>query len=257
MTKRLDVALVQAGLAPSRNKAQELIAAGEVEVLSSRNEWSVTHQASLSVSSEQFRVRPDATTLRYVSRGGLKLEHALQKLKLDVRGWRCLDIGLSTGGFADCLLQQGASEVCGIDVGHGQLDSRMKNDARLLSFEGLHVKDLAQNVRVGEWLAVRPFELCVADLSFISFVRICPELAPLVPQRLLALIKPQFEVGPENLDKRGVADPSLFDDVQGRVLRVLEKCGFSVADYFASSVKGQDGNQEFFVFAHRRQSPVA
>lgn len=247
--KRLDLLLVEKGLAPSRTKAQELIAAGQVEIFA-RGEWNFAKTSSQQHDGE-VRVREGSEILRYVSRGGLKLEGALRELKLDVTGWRCLDVGLSTGGFADCLLQAGAASVCGIDVGHGQLDERLRDDARLVSFEGLNVKDIGAHSGVAAWLK-GGVDLCVADLSFISFTQAIPALSEALPPcRWLVLIKPQFEVGQEGLNKRGVANPQLFDDVKGRVLRALEKYGLSTEQYFASQVKGQDGNQEFFVCASR------
>jgi 23S rRNA (cytidine1920-2'-O)/16S rRNA (cytidine1409-2'-O)-methyltransferase len=248
--KRLDLVLVEAGLAPSRTKAQELIAAGEVEVFV-RGEWSQARSASQTAEAKDIRVREGSEVLRYVSRGGLKLEGALEELGLEVTGFRCVDAGLSTGGFSDCLLQRGAKEICGFDVGHGQLDPRLQNDTRLLSFEGVNVKDLEGHPEIRAWIA-KGVDLCVADLSFISTVSVLPALVKAIPaSRWLLLIKPQFEAGQENLNKRGVASPESFDDVKGRVLRALEKCGLSNERYFASRVKGQDGNQEFFVFAHR------
>lgn len=242
--KRADVLLTERGLTPSRSKAQELIASGDVEVFRA-GEWRPVTQASLKISpDEELRVREGSLALRYVSRGGLKLESALGHLNLNVTGWRVLDLGISTGGFTDCLLRHGAREVCGVDVGHGQLDSRLANDSRVTAFEGVHVKDLGAHEGVREWLK-GGCDLAVADLSFISFAQALPQFAEVLPARLLALIKPQFEVG------RETATPAHFDDVRRRVLLALEKCGLKVEDYFASQVRGQDGNQEFFVLAHR------
>jgi 23S rRNA (cytidine1920-2'-O)/16S rRNA (cytidine1409-2'-O)-methyltransferase len=254
-SKRLDSVLVELGLAPSRSKAQQMISNGEIEVLKA-GEWRSAEQASLLLpdpSLDNVRVVEGGQTLKYVSRGGLKLEGALQHLGLGVHGWRCLDIGLSTGGFSDCLLQNGATHVLGIDVGHGQLHARLKADARLQSLEGVNVKDLSQHVEVQRFVS-GGLNLAVVDLSFISILTALPAIAALMPAKtkLLALIKPQFEVGRENLDKRGVVrDAELFNDVKGRVLHALEKYDLSTLDYFQSQLKGNDGNQEFFVFSHR------
>jgi 23S rRNA (cytidine1920-2'-O)/16S rRNA (cytidine1409-2'-O)-methyltransferase len=247
--KRLDAVLVQLALAPSRTKAQRMIEAGEVEVQIGC-EWKCIRQCSFSVKDLAVRVQPESQTLKYVSRGGLKLEGALKHLKLEVKGWHCLDIGLSTGGFSDCLLQHGAGHVVGIDVGHGQLAEKLKTEAKLKQFEGVHVRDLPKMRSE----LVGGVALTVVDVSFISMAHVLPVLSELLPKgaRLLALVKPQFEVGAVNLDKNGIVqDPKLFVEVKAEVLRALEKYGFSSIDYFASDVKGQDGNQEFFVFALR------
>lgn len=253
--KRLDHFLTEIGLAPTRSKAQQLIEAGEVMV-NVRGQWQSVTQSSFkadNLTAADVRLAADAQTLKYVSRGGLKLEHALKHLKLEVKGLRCLDAGLSTGGFADCLLQNGAASVFGFDVGHGQLHAKLESHPRLAHAEGLHVRDLAQHPQAAEWLRTGA-DLCVVDMSFISLTQVLPHLAPVLHpgSRLLALVKPQFETGAENLDGRGVVrDETLFDDVKSRVLHALAKYGFSIADYFPCAVKGQDGNQEFFAYARR------
>ena len=258
--KRLDVALTEFGFAPSRSKAREMIERGEVEVRRNGDEWSVANQPSLNVEtlkSTDIRIQETAQTLKYVSRGGLKLESALQHLKLDVQDLRCLDIGLSTGGFTDCLLAHGASEILGIDVGHGQLHAKLKSDPRLISMEGINVRDITRASTVLDWLRQTSAGrlLCVVDLSFISLQLALPEISGILPvgARLLALVKPQFEAGRESLNRRGVVeDPAVQSQVKERVLQAADKCGFTVEDYFACGVRGQDGNQEFFLFAHRR-----
>lgn len=251
--KRLDVALVERGLAPTRSKAQQLISAGEVEILHG-DDWLIAESASRSIKPDEIlRVSSASQTLKYVSRGGLKLEAALDHLKLDVRGLRCLDVGLSTGGFTDVLLQREAESVIGIDVGRAQLHPRLKNDPRLQSFEGINVRDLSEQQDVLKEL--KGVKLVVVDVSFISLELVIPALAAVWPvgARFLALVKPQFEVGFKNLNGKGIVnDASLYDDVKRRMLLTLEKYGFSTDAYFASAVKGQDGNQEFFVSAHHR-----
>ena len=241
---RLDRRLVELGLAPTRSKAQQMIAAGEVSVAGR-----VITQVSFTGSGE-VTITLESSTLKYVSRGGLKLEAALAHLQLDVRGWRCLDVGLSTGGFTDVLLQSGAAAVAGFDVGHLQLHPRLQTDARLRSWEGVHVRDLPQHEELQSFIGAG-LDLTVIDVSFISLIQVLPFLPP-AQARLLALVKPQFEVGAEHLNRRGiVSDAKLFDDVQDRVLHALQQRGFSKLDYFPSAVKGQDGNQEFFAFARR------
>lgn len=230
MRKRLDVRMVEQGFAPSRAKAQEMIKAGDVEE-----------------RDGEIWINPESTILKYVSRGGLKLEAALRRLRLDVQGLRCLDIGISTGGFCDCLLKAGAAHVTGVDVGHGQLNAALQGDPRVTLYEGVHVRDLTAEMAADA-------DLCVVDVSFISLRHVIPILSQRLASgvRLLALIKPQFEVGPHNLGKGGVVrDVTLFDQVRAEVLQELEKFGFSVEDGFACEVRGQDGNQEFFVYAVR------
>ena len=247
--KRLDAALVEWGIAPSRNKAQALITSGEIEV-HLNGDWKRIRDNSFNASTltwEQVRIVPAAQTLKYVSRGGLKIEAACKRLNLVPKGWRCVDIGISTGGFTDFLLQSGASSVLGVDVGHGQLHDKLKIDPRLTSLEGLHVKDMAANETVRAWVA-QGVDFCVIDVSFISLIQVLPMVAEFVPGgcSVLALVKPQFEGGPHKVT------PELFDDVQSRVLHAADKCGFSSVEYFSSAVKGQDGNQEFFLLCRRR-----
>lgn len=255
--KRLDVALVDFGLAPSRAKAQQMIEAGEVELLSSEG-WQVARKANARVTSaEVIRLVPTGQTLKFVSRGGLKLEGALDHLKLDVHGWRVLDVGISTGGFTDCLLQRGAASVCGFDVGRGQLHERLKVDTRVRAFEGVHLKDAPAHAELRDWLGAG-VHLAVADLSFISIQNLLPVLARLLPNstRILLLVKPQFEVGPDGLGKGGIVrDEGLFAGVRLEVLQGLAKHGFLIDEYFPSPLKGQDGNQEFFVFGSRDHAP--
>lgn len=247
--KRLDSALVEWGLAPSRTKAQALIRAGEVE-LHQQGDWRTTDDQSLNVEAlgpDQVRLKSDAQTLKYVSRGGLKLEAAVRHLGLKVQGWRCLDVGLSTGGFSDCLLQAGAKEVLGVDVGRAQLHPKLQTDPRLSSIEGLHVKDMPSHPKVQAWLK-QGVDLAVVDVSFISLEHVLPVLAGLLSPgtRLLALVKPQFEVGPKTVE------PEMFPAIQRKIELALDQSGFETVEYFSSPLRGQDGSQEFFVWANRR-----
>lgn len=249
MRKRLDQALVELGLAPTRSKAQQLIEAGDVEVLLGA-EWRVQTQTSLNVghAPDSVRIKEGSAILKYVSRGGLKLEGALKHLGLGVHGWRCLDLGISTGGFADCLLQAGAAEVCGVDVGHGQLHPKLVGDPRVKFFEGLNVKNLRENPEVVTWIE-KGVHLCVADLSFISLLGLAKEISDSLPAgtKFLGLVKPQFELGAAALNKAGVVvDHSLFKDLEVKARSVLPG-----ADFFPSLITGQDGNHEFFLYSDR------
>jgi len=253
--RRLDQALVELGLAPSRSKAQQLIAASEVELFSSvSGEWSLATQAALITDGDQesIRIRPEAESLRYVSRGGLKMENALNETELQVQGFRVLDIGLSTGGFSDCLLRQGASAILGIDVGHGQLHASLRDDARLTAIEGLHVRDLSAHDTVQAWCRVAPPNLIVIDVSFISLTQVLPELTRLPkesPSYGLFLVKPQFEVGRSWLTKRGlVKDEAAYVDVEKRVRQSAIDHGWRILKYFMAKPSGQDGNREYFMF---------
>lgn len=251
---RLDRALVELGLAPTRSKAQQLIEAGDVEIFI-RDEWITASQPSQSVrvSLEGIRLRPETPILRYVSRGGLKLESALQHLQLNVRGFRCVDVGISTGGFSDALLKAGAIEICGIDVGHGQLHPSLLENTAVRSFEGVHVKDMEDHSEIRSWIA-KGVDLCVVDLSFISLNTLAGVLARILPggTRLLALVKPQFELGAQALDKKGIVkDPSLYQGLEQKTRSEFSAAGFEIRDYFPCPIKGQDGNQEFFLSAVR------
>ncbi|KQW51279.1 MULTISPECIES: TlyA family RNA methyltransferase [unclassified Roseateles] len=247
---RADQLLVAQGLAPTRSAAQRLIGNGAAEWASPTG-WTALKKAGEDLhETAQLRVTDDAE-LRYVSRGGLKLEGAIARTQADIKGVTALDIGQSTGGFTDCLLAHGANHVVGIDVGHGQLHARLHDDQRVTALEGTHVRELdvlrAHSPTGG-------FPLIVGDLSFISMVGSLPELLPWleVHGHLLVLIKPQFELGPQALGKGGlVKDPADYARLEGRVRLACTALGLRVLDYFDSSITGGDGNREFFLWATR------
>jgi 23S rRNA (cytidine1920-2'-O)/16S rRNA (cytidine1409-2'-O)-methyltransferase len=195
----------------------------------------------------------DAAESRYVSRGGLKLEGALRAAGLDVRGWTCLDVGQSTGGFTDCLLQQGAARVVGLDVGHGQLHVSLRNDARVTCIEHCNAREVDAALLASHH-APTAYDLVVGDLSFISLTLVLPRLAPLLAAtgHLLMLVKPQFELQPGQLAKGGIVrDESLYASVEQRIRAACESAGLQVAGWFDSAIRGGDGNREFFVLARR------
>jgi 23S rRNA (cytidine1920-2'-O)/16S rRNA (cytidine1409-2'-O)-methyltransferase len=238
---RLDALLVERGLAPSRTAARRLIEAGRVSL----DGAAILKPAQLLPDNAALQVAP--VVEEYVSRGGLKLSGALLQTGIDVHGRVCLDIGQSTGGFTDCLLRHGAARVVGIDVGHGQLHPSLAADARVESHEGINARALAKSAHAG-----RQFGLIVADVSFISLTLIIPQLPPLLTQSgdLLLLVKPQFEVGRENVGKGGiVADATLYPLVRDKLAACCAEHHFVVADWFESSVTGADGNREFFLHA--------
>ena len=240
---RADVLLVERGLAPSRTAAQRLITAGHVFAREGNSRVALS-KPSASVA-EDISLEVEASDLdRFVSRGGLKLDGALTHVGLDVAHLRCLDVGQSTGGFTDCLLQRGAAHVVGVEVGREQLHARVRADARVTCIEGMNARTLAQ---IGE-----PFDLIVADVSFISLSKVLPQWRALLAAkgRALSLVKPQFEVGAENLARGGIVrDVLLYAVVEATIRAACAQTGLRVLDYFDSSITGTDGNREFFVYA--------
>jgi 23S rRNA (cytidine1920-2'-O)/16S rRNA (cytidine1409-2'-O)-methyltransferase len=187
----------------------------------------------------------DTAEARYVSRGGLKLEGALHSSGLSAQGLRCLDVGQSTGGFTDCLLQQGAAQVVGLDVGHGQLHPRLRDDARVVCVERINARELEPN-------DVRVPDLVVGDLSFISLTLVLPALLPLLKKggALLMLVKPQFELQPSDIGKGGlVKDVASYVQVEARLREACAGLNLNVLGYWPSAIAGGDGNQEFWIGA--------
>ncbi|HTJ06592.1 MAG TPA: TlyA family RNA methyltransferase [Caldimonas sp.] len=244
---RADQLLVERGVAPSRSAAQRLIARGGVRWRSAQG-WAVPRKAGEELpDAAEIEVVDDAE-LRFVSRGGLKLDAALAHCAIDVAGLVCLDVGQGSGGFTDALLQRGAARVVGVDVGHGQLDRRLAADARVAAREGINARHLdARDLPVGR------FDLIVADLSFISLTLVLPALAPLAAGELLLLVKPQFELQPKDIGKGGIVkDPSAYADVERKLRKACATSSLDVVDWFESAVTGGDGNREFFVRARGR-----
>jgi 23S rRNA (cytidine1920-2'-O)/16S rRNA (cytidine1409-2'-O)-methyltransferase len=235
---RLDQLLVDRGLAESRTKAQALVLAGEVLVDGQKAEKSghaVSVDARIDVLAHQ----------RYVGRGGLKLEAALQRFQIDVRGRVCADIGASTGGFTDCMLQHGAARVYAVDVGTGQLDWKLRNDPRVVLREGINARYL-QPGDIGE-----PLDLATFDVSFISVTLIVPVVVPLLagPGEMVILVKPQFEVGRGQVGKGGIVrDPELHAQACERVAEFVQKLGFRTS-LTESPILGAEGNKEFLLYA--------
>jgi 23S rRNA (cytidine1920-2'-O)/16S rRNA (cytidine1409-2'-O)-methyltransferase len=248
--KRIDVWLVDRGFAPSRTKAQELINEGQVSLCfkATADQWSVVLSASQRIPEDfplaKIKVE-GAEVLKYVSRGGRKLDSALRQLNIDVRGLRILDLGQSTGGFTDCVLQMGAAHVDGVDVGTGQLDPKLQNDPRIRSFEQLHLKDLSAHPK---FMGQR-YDLTICDLSFISSLTQLHFILGWSPS-LLLLVKPQFELGPEALDKKGLVQKTdLISDLKARFGEQIQAGGFRMDAWIPSGLPGKDGNQEYFLHA--------
>ena len=258
---RADQLLVSRGLAASRSQAARLIESGaRWQRMGHKGlEW-----RTLSKSDEVPDDAPielaDSAESRYVSRGGLKLEGALAAASLDVTGWHCLDVGQSTGGFTDCLLQHGAADVTGVDVGHGQLHERIRSDARVLCYEGINARELDASFFIAEndqpagtpGGFFKQFDLIAGDLSFISQTLVLPALVPLLRPggSLLMLVKPQFELQPGQVGKGGIVrDPALYAVVERRIRDACQALGLQSEGWFDSPVAGGDGNREFFIYA--------
>jgi 23S rRNA (cytidine1920-2'-O)/16S rRNA (cytidine1409-2'-O)-methyltransferase len=238
---RVDVALVERGLARTRSLAVRLIDAGQVYLGNKQ-----VAKPSMLVSPADELIVEDGEANRFVSRGGLKLLSALEYFGVDVDGWRCLDVGISTGGFSDCLLQRGASEVVGLDVGHDQLAPKLRDDSRLVVYEGVN----ARNLTSFAWLD--PFDLIVVDVSFISLTKVLPEVVKFLRPRkdwagqLLVLVKPQFELG-----GRVVRTDEDFSPLMDNMISVFENLGLEVSGQFECPIRGGDGNKEFFIYAQK------
>jgi len=249
---RADQLIVAQGLAPTRSSAQRLIERGAVQ-WQAPGSWTVVKKAGEDLPEQvQLRVTDDAE-LRYVSRGGLKLEGALKAAGLSVQGLVTLDMGQSTGGFSDCLLKGGAARVVGVDVGHGQLHGSLKDDTRVVALEDLHVRELAGSALAAHAPA-QGFDLIVGDLSFISMVGALPQLDPWLRSegQVLLLIKPQFELGPQAIGRGGLLKKqALLPQLESRVREAAHTLGWQVLGYFESAVTGGDGNQEFFLWARK------
>lgn len=247
---RIDQLLVERGLAVSRSQAQRLIAAG-VQWQQAGGAWRRVAKNRDEVPQDAALQLLDDAESRFVSRGGLKLEGALRATGIQVLGLRCLDVGQSTGGFTDCLLQQGAAQVVGIDVGHAQVHPRIQKDRRVLCIEGVNARDLApDDERIPD--AAQGFDLLVGDVSFISLTLVLPGVVPLLKPggHLLMLVKPQFELQPGQVGKGGIVrDASLYAVVEQRIRAALAELGLQIQAWLDSSIEGGDGNREFFVQA--------
>jgi 23S rRNA (cytidine1920-2'-O)/16S rRNA (cytidine1409-2'-O)-methyltransferase len=237
--ERIDKLLVERGLAESRTRAQAMVMAGVVLVAERRAD----KPSDLFSSDALIRIKgADDPTTRYVGRGGLKLEAALSEFQLDVRGLVCLDVGASTGGFTDCLLQHGALHVCAVDVGHNQIDWRLRQDLRVEVREGVNARYLKPNE-----FQTR-FDLAVMDVSFISATKVLPAVVPLLREngRLITLIKPQFEVGRGEVGSGGIVrDPEKHSRVIREVNQKVVAHGLRVRKVIESPIRGAEGNIEF------------
>lgn len=244
--ERLDVILVNRGLAPSREKAKTLIMAGEVFVNGQREDKPGTTFEEAKITS--LEVKGD--TLPYVSRGGLKLEKAVNNFGFSLEGKVCMDIGASTGGFTDCMLQNGAVKVYSVDVGHGQLDWKLRSDPRVVCMEKTNFRYMVRDDIDDE------LDFASCDVSFISLTKILLPARKLLKDggEMVCLIKPQFEAGRDKVGKKGVVrDPEVHSEVVHRIFDFMGIAGFDVLHLDYSPIKGPEGNIEYLI--HIRKNP--
>ncbi|MBO5564828.1 MAG: TlyA family RNA methyltransferase [Lachnospiraceae bacterium] len=244
MKERLDVLLVEKGFFPSREKAKLAIMEGNVYVAGQKEDKA----GALFDTESSIEVR--GKSLPYVSRGGLKLEKALHAFPLQLQGRICMDVGASTGGFTDCMLQNGAEKVYAIDVGYGQLDFRLRKDDRVVCMEKTNFRYVTkENLKQGD-----P-SFASVDVSFISLSKILPVAFDLLTEdgEVVALIKPQFEAGKEKVGKKGVVrDPIVHEEVILQVVEMAEKTGFLVRGLTFSPIRGPEGNIEYLLYLQKK-----
>ena len=238
MKERLDVLLVQRGLAPSREKAKTMIMEGNVFVDQQRED------KAGSFFDVEAKIEVRGNTLRYVSRGGLKLEKAMEAFGLDLSGCVCMDIGASTGGFTDCMLQNGAAKVYAVDVGYGQFAWKLRQDPRVVCMEKTNIRYVTPD-QIGE-----PLDFASVDVSFISMTKVLEPAKALLREgaQMVCLIKPQFEAGKDKVGKKGVVrEQSTHREVIEKVIAYARGLGFRVLHLDYSPVKGPEGNIEYLV----------
>lgn len=247
MKERLDVILVNQGYAASREKAKAIIMSGNVYVNGQKED-----KAGTSFDESKIRLEVRGSTLKYVSRGGLKLEKAMDKWEFALTGKVCMDIGASTGGFTDCMLQNGAAKVYSVDVGHGQLAWKLRNDERVVCMEQTNFRYMVREDIEEE------LDFASVDVSFISLTKI------LIPARnllktggeMVCLIKPQFEAGREKVGKNGVVrEPEVHREVIGKIVDYADSIGFTVLHLEYSPIKGPEGNIEYLVHLKKEREP--
>lgn len=243
MKERLDVILVKQGYAPSREKAKALLMAGSVFVDNQRED-----KAGAQFDKSKITLTVKGKPIPYVSRGGLKLERAMQQFPVTLTDSVCMDIGASTGGFTDCMLQNGAGKVYAIDVGHGQLDWKLRCDERVVCMEKTNFRYVTKE-QIPE-----PIDFASVDVSFISLTKILPPARALLREKgeMVCLIKPQFEAGREKVGKKGVVrDRQVHIEVVRAVMNFAEENGFLVKGLTYSPIKGPEGNIEYLMWLEK------
>ena len=244
MKERLDVILVRQGFAKSREKAKALLMAGSVFVDNQRED-----KAGTLFDESKIKIEVKGKALPYVSRGGLKLARAMEQFPIGLQGRVCMDIGASTGGFTDCMLQNGAARVYAIDVGHGQLDWKLRSDERVVCMEKTNFRYVT-----GEDIK-EPIDFASVDVSFISLTKILIPARQLLRAQgqMVCLIKPQFEAGRNKVGKKGVVrDKKVHAEVVHKVVDYADMIGFSVSGFTFSPIKGPEGNIEYLLWLEKR-----
>ena len=253
---RLDLFLVHHKLAVSRTQAQEFIGSGYVFLVNGSEKVQLSKASYVVGEDQQSRIFVEPNHFqKFVSRAGLKLAGALEALKIDVAGKAVLDVGQSTGGFSDCLVQSRARLVVGVDVGHGQLHEKLKNHSQVKSFEGLNAKDLATATDFLSLVPAGKFDLIVMDVSFISITKVMSHLVNFLKAEggYLFLVKPQFECGRDFLDKNGIVnDSSVYAEIEKTIRSAAMEIFKNVEYYIASGILGKDGNREYFIYGKNR-----
>ena len=243
--ERLDVLLVKRGLMPSREKAKAVIMAGEVFVDNQRED------KAGSTFDEKQEIVVKGKTLKYVSRGGLKLEKAMNNFDIVLKDKVCMDVGASTGGFTDCMLQNGAVKVYSVDVGHGQLDWKLRNDERVVCMERTNMRYMTE-----EDIDEKASFVSI-DVSFISLTKILPAVYRILNMggEVVALIKPQFEAGREKVGKKGVVrDPKVHEEVIEKICDFASSNGFELLHLDYSPIKGPEGNIEYLLHMRKTET---
>ncbi len=244
MKERLDVLLVRQGFAQSREKAKAILMAGNVFVNGQRED-----KAGTTFDESKIHIEVKGSTLKYVSRGGLKLEKAMSQFPIILADKVCMDIGASTGGFTDCMLQNGAEKVFSVDVGHGQLAWKLRNDERVVCMEKTNFRYVTPD-DIGEQV-----DFASVDVSFISLTKILIPARNLLREqgRMVCLIKPQFEAGKEKVGKKGVVrDPAVHGEVVHKIIDYADLIGFEVLGLTYSPIKGPEGNIEYLMFIEKK-----
>lgn len=244
MKERLDVILVKQGLAPSREKAKAVLMAGNVFVNGQRED-----KAGTTFDESKIHIEIKGSSLKYVSRGGLKLEKAMAQFPIALTHAVCMDIGASTGGFTDCMLQSGADRVYAIDVGHGQLDWKLRSDERVVCMEKTNFRYVKPE-DIGEEI-----DFSSVDVSFISLTKILIPARNLLRKQghMVCLIKPQFEAGREKVGKKGVVrDPAVHGEVIRKVVDYADLIGFESKGLTYSPIKGPEGNIEYLLYLEKK-----
>lgn len=245
MKERLDVILVEQGYAPSREKAKAIIMAGNVFIDGQRED-----KAGSTFDLTKVKLEVRGSSLKYVSRGGLKLEKAMNQFDLSLEGSVCMDIGASTGGFTDCMLQNGAVKVYSVDVGHGQLDWKLRSDERVVCMEKTNFRYMVREDIQDD------LDFASVDVSFISLTKILLPARNLLKDggKMVCLIKPQFEAGKEKVGKKGVVrEKSVHQEVIRKVMDFADSIGFDILDLEYSPIKGPEGNIEYLIFIRKNE----